>query len=264
MATTRHGFTLIELLVVISIIALLIALLLPALANARNEARRMICMSNLRQLGLGTGVYATDFSGRCQINNANVNGGLNPQYYWDRVLWPYLFSGVDFPDPKPADFTPQAVFQCPLDQTAALTGNPDFVSYANSNNQNHIISKSYYSSGRGVPMDKVYSVWAGSGSPRGGDWGPSEILYLSDAHYARRHNWPRAPQGEPRGRYTQNWNAYSDFEWYDCHHPKGGNWDATGVVPEIGMPFGLYFDLHVAAQDEPYTGNDGRHVYDFN
>ncbi len=57
----RSGFTLIELLVVIAIIAILAAILFPVFARAREKARQASCLSNVKQLALGTLMYAQDY-----------------------------------------------------------------------------------------------------------------------------------------------------------------------------------------------------------
>jgi prepilin-type N-terminal cleavage/methylation domain-containing protein len=84
-----RAFTLIELLVVIAIIAILAALLLPALAAAREKARRTSCMSNLRQFGLGFASYLSDYGQyypTWPASGTPVRRGGSEAYFSDRYV----------------------------------------------------------------------------------------------------------------------------------------------------------------------------------
>jgi prepilin-type N-terminal cleavage/methylation domain-containing protein len=78
---TSCAFTLVELLVVIGIIAVLISILLPALSNARWSARRVNCMSNLRQVGIGMAIYAHDNEGFTPVEKFDTSYATNYTYY---------------------------------------------------------------------------------------------------------------------------------------------------------------------------------------
>jgi len=84
------GFTLIELLVVIAIIALLMAMLIPALEQARNQARAVICKSNLRQWGLYWMMYGEDYEGSFSVGLIPAGGGGWHRGEWITALRPYI------------------------------------------------------------------------------------------------------------------------------------------------------------------------------
>ncbi len=88
----RRGFTLIELLVVIAIIAILAAMLFPTFARAREKAREVSCMSNMRQLGLAFGMYNEDHH-RMPWDDLTINGlpeGTAPTWTWRLMILPYI------------------------------------------------------------------------------------------------------------------------------------------------------------------------------
>src|SRR3954469_12559054 len=86
----RRGFTLVELLVVIGIIALLVSILLPALNKAREDAKRVRCLSNQRQLVMAWQMYASENKGKLVGSNTPPYTAAGPD---GRGWWAWAAAG---------------------------------------------------------------------------------------------------------------------------------------------------------------------------
>jgi prepilin-type N-terminal cleavage/methylation domain-containing protein/prepilin-type processing-associated H-X9-DG protein len=115
----KRAFTLIELLVVIAIIAVLAALLLPALARAKDSAKSAQCLNQMRQIGLGTRLYADDNGD--QFPRSQHSAAAHHQQVWERAIAPLLGGGSS--DTTAWTNLVSGIYHCPAD-TAAI-----YVSY---------------------------------------------------------------------------------------------------------------------------------------
>jgi len=115
---TRDGFTLMELLIVVGVVAILLSLILPAVSHARSEARKTMCLTNLRQIGQSFSMY---LDGHGQIYPcaqdpvaAEQNIWLWMGRGWRPFLEPFIQSHIDEIEPS--------VLWCPADHSGRYSG----------------------------------------------------------------------------------------------------------------------------------------------
>ena len=162
------GFTLVELLVVIAIIALLLAILLPSLGQARVAAKRLVCATNLAQLGKAWQLYLDDNRGRfpqgvnLQVNFGGAQGRGAPQYAVAKPLNRYLqidsvVGGVTVDEETVASVEQATLFRCPVDRGGSLEQPTMFRWYGTSYRTNlMLVGQDRLRINRSDPLTPVY------------------------------------------------------------------------------------------------------------
>jgi prepilin-type N-terminal cleavage/methylation domain-containing protein/prepilin-type processing-associated H-X9-DG protein len=232
----KRGFTLVELLVVIAVLAVLVALLLPALQRARNQARAVACMSNLRQIGMALVTYASDNRMAIPHRLSEFNGSSYPWYYF---LNGRSASGtVYLAGLNNWDHDDRTVFRCPEMEYPNLY--PIKSAWVHS---------TYGMRGRG-PSDPVLSSVSIPASP-----GVTRTVM-----YAIHVNRIRQPGTYPLVFDTSGMDDYrfrlggSGWDPESIVRPGGGAWanQAQGIwLIHNGKANGLFADWHVEPCDGP-------------
>jgi prepilin-type N-terminal cleavage/methylation domain-containing protein len=125
----RQAFTLVELLVVIAIIAILAGLILPSLASTKERARRIGCVSNLRQIYLATSLYADDHEDSMPVKYELKKSTLKPEDIAKGKRLQTLTDGIHTLLASyvgSAGTEPSRIFACPSDRGDAASAIPVF------------------------------------------------------------------------------------------------------------------------------------------
>ena len=109
------GFTLIEMLTVMAILAVLTGLLFPVIARSREQARKTVCMNNLRQIGMAISLYATNHAGRIPPTEGYETWRAT-QHIWDGTLSPPRYEGLGYLHEKFGYGVEPAMYYCPSAQ----------------------------------------------------------------------------------------------------------------------------------------------------
>jgi prepilin-type N-terminal cleavage/methylation domain-containing protein/prepilin-type processing-associated H-X9-DG protein len=153
----RRAFTLIELLVVIAIIAVLIALLLPAVQQAREAARKMDCLSHLRQIALGVHSYYEQWNGKFFLHHPfdadvitnTASSESFAEIYWEDKIMPFIGSAAESNEAVARQgivVATNAIYRCQSDISVPktfidpLTDQPDGIEHRTSYLMNSLLS----------------------------------------------------------------------------------------------------------------------------
>jgi prepilin-type N-terminal cleavage/methylation domain-containing protein/prepilin-type processing-associated H-X9-DG protein len=202
------GFTLIELLVVIAIIAILAAILFPVFAQARENARKASCQSNLKQFGTAFAMYKQDYDGYFPFGGWLPNGN-NGSREWQNTVAPYIKNKGVYRCPSSSELD-----EDPADPTA-WHWNRNPVSYMYNNflavDGNPVNESAVVASADCVLMSDGHSDWGGLA---GIDWmgRPNTVWLMENTYFGKQ------------ARLIDGWG---DHTWGLPRHQNGANFCFT-------------------------------------
>lgn len=234
MKMRKKGFTLIELLVVIAIIALLMSIMMPSLQRVRMSAKRVVCSSNLRQVGTALNLYYQDNEEKIPSDSTSVmklggrSGELGRTYpiyamgAKDRLLNNYCggpyktrkeFGRVPYSDYLEAD-SDVPIFRCPSDKgDPTWSSTSSYKSFGSSYAYNLYWNQSNasYPTLNGLAMNgqskyigmRLLSVKT-----------PSRVVFAGDHSM---HNFFGGSLGDRKFRWHDRKNATANMVFLDCH-----------------------------------------------
>ena len=226
----KQGFTLIELLVVIAIIAILAAILFPVFAQAREKARAIACLSNLKQVGLAVAQYNQDYDEKMP----NGDSGYATEAGWASQIYPYVKS--------------VAAFHCPDDSGAG----PKASSYGINSNFG----------GKPGPNQTIEGTADGRALSEFNS--PSKTVMLFEVANSKNYDL-----SNNTGTYTNGYNADNQYNggspsglgFGSNNDPNGENTtgSADSATPSDGYLKYATGYLRYSAANGMFTNKDGRH-----
>ena len=238
----RSAVSLVELLVVCAIILFLLALLVPGLGHAKEQARRVQCANNLRQLGIALQCYRDEHDDYIPMEGTLLSGGINKPGTWFNELPPYLdapaYRDVEGVNKSIREFKNGNLWVCPSkDLTDAYKS---------------VSGKNQFHYGMNQVLDGM-GKWPEGSKDTPGFPDPEKAKPLPGKLFAKKPNTvflfdiaPNSPAGSPRDVATEFWRNFDGGRGGKFH----GNF--ANLLCLNGSVIGV-------TADDLYSPRDNRH-----